>query len=187
VLETESTGLITHNNLGSDGSTLYMSYDPGGNTWFKPVRPSGSSMITPTNGDRDMTAQGGALWYSDFDEGKIVKMSTSGVLLAQYPSPFGFGASGIEWDGLHLLHIAHDGHELAFVNPIDGTEEWPRIDVSSIVPGVPGGLAYDGQFLYGAAFDRIYVIGVVPEPASLFALLVGAVFLRNTRRMNRVT
>jgi hypothetical protein len=161
VLETRSTGLSTHVGLGSYGGVLFMSYDPGGNTLVQPVIPAGTSFVTPTLGARDLTAQGGGLWYADFDEGKIVKMSTNGQLLAQFASPVGFGAAGIEWDGAHLLHTRHDGNILYFIDPADGSVDG-QIDLSEFNLKIAGGLAWNGEELFAADVQRLYVFRIRP-------------------------
>lgn len=165
-LQSVATGLSTHNGLGSDGTTLYMSYDPGGRTLFKRVLPDGNPILTPTDGARDLTAQGGDLWYADFDEGKIVKVSTTGGLLQQFSSPFGFGASGIEWDGTHLLHTRHDGHVLELLNPDDGSSSG-QVDISALGITGLGGLAWDGQQLLGVDGTHVYTLAVDSESPLL--------------------
>jgi sugar lactone lactonase YvrE len=170
VQETRSTGLSTHVGLGSDGGVLFMSYDPGGNTLVQAVIPAGPSFVTPTSGARDLTAQGGGLWYADFDDGKLVKMSTHGQLLAQFASPVGFGAAGIEWDGAHLLHTGHDGNILYFIDPTDGSVDG-QIDLSEFNPTIAGGLAWNGEELFAADDEEVYVFAVVGGPIPLDAKL----------------
>lgn len=185
ILETIPTGHSTHNGLGSDGSTLYMSYDPGGATLFHYVLNSVEfNWPTPTSGARDMTYQGGGLWYADFDNGQIMKMNPLGgapLIAPPFAAPGGFGASGLEWDGQHLLFTRHDGNILYFIRPTDGGVDC-QIDMSGFNPTIAGGLAWDGQYLYGADFDRIYVIGVVPEPGTFLLLMAGGLGAMSLRR-----
>lgn len=159
-LDTISTGLTTHNGLGSDGGGLYMSYDPGGQTFFKPILPDGPPQATPTFGARDMTSDGpGTLWYSDFDEGKIVKMTTGGSLLEQFPAPGGFGAEGIEWDGEHLLFNPTDGRTLYLIDPSSPHQTECTIDLTSLDDVYLGDTAWDGSYLYNPRGQTIQVIG----------------------------
>ncbi|RIK69379.1 MAG: hypothetical protein DCC65_01160 [Planctomycetota bacterium] len=172
VLATTSLSETTHNGLGSDGASLFMSYDPGGNTLFRSVIPSGPSFATPTSGARDLTHEGGGLWYADFDEGKIVKMSTTGGLLAQYPSPdwnpLENRPSGIEWDGEHLLLTNHDRNTLYLIRPGDGVVDC-EIDLSAFNPTIAAGLAWDpaSMQLYAADNEEVYVFGVVSPVVNI--------------------
>lgn len=159
ILETLETDLSTHNGLGSDGTTLWMSYDPGGNTYIKPVLPAGPGGPSPTLGARDLSWQGDTMWYADFDTDSIVAVSSSGEVTT-FPSPTGTSSfeSGIEWDGEHIIHVEHDRSILYLVDPSTGMTSC-TVDLEPLGIGIAGGIAWNGTRLFAADGNDLYVIG----------------------------